>query len=495
MHPQVTNASPSSQLWWRCKTELSRKYQLEEQLHESDTGFLYRAHLRADPDQWVALRVFRVDRGGLSTASVLGKLEQTHAIPHPNLAALLDFGALSEDIFFVAHAWTTGLHLTRWISQRGLPAVDTLVRLAAQVCGALQILHQQVAHENLEVSNVILRASGNGTTAYIVSSGLPGDCKRSSGSPEAKHADIESLGRILFFMATGLQVEACDVPDAQRVGHDIQKINPDVPLKIATILAETFCESARQKARSADELRTALEEALIEHLARAASFGMDSRRSRMRSGEQLQSKHNMRGLPTRAVSYEETSMYEKASGSSGDSPVGLVEGGAQSLRPTFRPHAFDSTYYFRSDEVTQDTLKSQTVVSEPPGQTRFAPYAEGPVVTIDSTPPDSSAASASADRSAASAPQNSPAASPPDIPAASSTSNSPAASASADEPGASPPYRPQESQIDPDARLLHTDRERDHLFSLTPTPQARWRTWALLIAMVIASALCVMLLR
>ncbi|MCA8903762.1 MAG: serine/threonine protein kinase, partial [Hyphomonas sp.] len=172
-----------------------------------------------DFDHKVAIKVIR-------TAALDGELvDRFHRerqilarLNHPNIARLLDGGALDDGSPYIVMEFVDGEPITDWVGARGLDLVDRLW-LFNDVCAAVRHAHQSlVIHRDITPSNVLVTKTG---VVKLIDFGIarpddgarptPGDVRTESRSYTPGYAaperltgagatvlsDVFSLGRLL----------------------------------------------------------------------------------------------------------------------------------------------------------------------------------------------------------------------------------------------------------------------------------------------------------
>ncbi len=199
------------------------RFRIVERLGVGGFGVVYRAD-QLSVDRPVAIKVLGLRASGPDArkrfrreAQVLSRLTSPHTV------RLIDFGVLDDGRFYYVMEYLEGQTLEALIA-RGKVPVDVALRIAEQICHALQEAHgQQVVHRDLKPANVWLQqVSGDrvvklldfgtarlldgdkvtrsevliGTPAYLA----PEQCR--SGALDGR-ADLYALGLLMFEMIAG----------------------------------------------------------------------------------------------------------------------------------------------------------------------------------------------------------------------------------------------------------------------------------------------------
>ncbi|HVS34167.1 MAG TPA: serine/threonine-protein kinase [Gemmataceae bacterium] len=135
-------------------------YEIEDRIGEGGMGCVYRAVRRQDYEQRVAVKWIKP---GLDADDVLQRFHRERqvlaALRHPNIAALLDGGALDGRPYFVME-YIEGTPIDRYCTSRRLGLAER-VRLFLAVCSAVQYAHQNlVLHRDLKPANILVDAAG-----------------------------------------------------------------------------------------------------------------------------------------------------------------------------------------------------------------------------------------------------------------------------------------------------------------------------------------------
>jgi serine/threonine protein kinase len=196
-------------------------YRIEAVLGEGATGTVYRA-LRASDEEHVALKVLRRELSLNETYRRRFEHEARAAreVTHRHLVPIVDAGE-AEGRYYLAFRFVEGRSLHEWIESDGPLARDDIVRLGAEVGGALDALHTHgLVHRDVKPSNVLMDAGGSSALtdfglargpAYTVLT-RPGQVVGTldylapeliRGSPATSATDIYALGCVVFECIAG----------------------------------------------------------------------------------------------------------------------------------------------------------------------------------------------------------------------------------------------------------------------------------------------------
>ena len=132
-------------------------YQLVEQIGEGGMGVVYLAEQHAPVKREVALKVIKP---GMDTRQVIARFEAERQalalMDHPNIARVLDAGALPAGAPYFVMELVRGVPLTEFCDQNNLGVAERL-GLFVQVCYAVQHAHQRgIIHRDIKPSNVLV---------------------------------------------------------------------------------------------------------------------------------------------------------------------------------------------------------------------------------------------------------------------------------------------------------------------------------------------------
>ncbi|HEX9760132.1 MAG TPA: protein kinase, partial [Candidatus Acidoferrales bacterium] len=256
------------------------RYRIEKLLGEGGMGAVYKAYDK-ELDRVVALKTLRAGLSGNPELTQRFKQELLLAsrISHKNILRIHDMGDV-EGIKFITMAFVEGEDLYGMLRREGKLAPDRLVRIARQLCAALDSAHSEgVIHRDLKPQNVLLDKNEN---VYVSDFGLAKSLEAGAigmtrtgeflgtpryMSPEQvenktldNRSDLYSLGLILYEMATGevpftgnsaLQVMYMRVKEKPK---SPRKVNPGLPDYLERIIMRCLERDPDLRYQSAAEI-------------------------------------------------------------------------------------------------------------------------------------------------------------------------------------------------------------------------------------------------
>jgi len=201
----------------------------------------------------------------------------TARLAHPGVPVLYDFGMDDSELFIVME-WVDGLTLASLIDLVDPVPVGWAAAIMAQVCAVLAAAHTSgIIHRDLTPHNVMIRPDG---AVKVLDFGLAGALSAddysqitrtgetpgsafymapevAAGEPATPASDLYSVGCLLFELLTGNVVFAGLDPVAEIHAHaaehppSAQALRPDVPTRMAALVAALLAKAAPQRPASA----------------------------------------------------------------------------------------------------------------------------------------------------------------------------------------------------------------------------------------------------
>jgi serine/threonine-protein kinase len=138
-------------------------YTLGRQLGEGGMGVVYLAErVEGEFRQTVALKL--LNTSALASHTILSRFlferQLLARLNHPNIAHLVDAGALGDGRPFLAMEYVDGIRIDTYCESHALSLAQRL-QLFMKVCAALQYAHEQlVIHRDIKPANILVTANG-----------------------------------------------------------------------------------------------------------------------------------------------------------------------------------------------------------------------------------------------------------------------------------------------------------------------------------------------
>lgn len=209
-------------------------------------------------------------------------------LAHPHIVTTYDTGR-DSDFAYIVMELVAGTTLARLIKSEGPLPVDRAIDVAAQVADALACAHAHgVIHRDVKPANILLRPDGHVKVADfgIAKAGMGNDLTRTgvvmgtakylspeqvSGSPADAGSDIYALGIVLYEMLCGRPPFVGDTELSTAVARltvapeSLRERRADVPPNLEAIVLRSLARDPEARFRSAEELRTSLFAASLDH--------------------------------------------------------------------------------------------------------------------------------------------------------------------------------------------------------------------------------------
>jgi eukaryotic-like serine/threonine-protein kinase len=204
-------------------TELGPRYRILSLLGKGGMGAVYKAH-DAELNRTVALKLIRPDLVSRPESMQRFKQELLLAsrISHKNILRIHDLVEVGG-IRFISMAYVDGEDLHALLQREGRLPLDQIIRIARQLCAALDAAHAEgIIHRDLKPGNVLIDREGN---VYVLDFGLAKSLEAGAtqmthtgemlgtpqymspeqvqGTPVDHRSDLYALGLMLYELAVG----------------------------------------------------------------------------------------------------------------------------------------------------------------------------------------------------------------------------------------------------------------------------------------------------
>lgn len=261
------------------------RYRIEGLLGEGGMGKVYKAY-DSELDRTVALKLVRPELA--SSRASMDRLKQelllASRVSHKNILRIHDLGDVAG-LKFISMAFVDGKDLHHLIATEGRLPVDRAVRIARQLCLALDAAHSEgVVHRDLKPQNVLmdshdqvfvsdfgLAKSLEGPSSVMTIAGeILGTPRymspeQAESKPADHRSDLYSLGLILYEMVTGdfpFGSDSVMQTMYQRVTQDPKDprlLNPELPEYLSSVILRCLHRDPEQRYQQARDILKALD--------------------------------------------------------------------------------------------------------------------------------------------------------------------------------------------------------------------------------------------
>lgn len=267
--------------------ELGGRYEIIERIGGGGMALVYKAHdillgrnvaIKVLRQQFVHDEEFirRFRREAQSAAS----------LSHSNVVSIYDVGQ-EEDIHYIVMEYVEGHNLDEIIKERAPLQVDEAVRIASQICDALDHAHQnQIIHRDIKPHNIMIGRNGRvkvtdfgiaravtattiTQTGSVVGSVHYFSPEHAKGVVTGEKSDLYSLGIVLYQMLTARLPFWGESPISVALKHlqeefeEPRDVNPLIPQSVENIILKSMRKNPQERYQSAKEMLRDLETCLL----------------------------------------------------------------------------------------------------------------------------------------------------------------------------------------------------------------------------------------
>ncbi len=271
------------------RTIANGRYEIVRLLGEGGMGAVYQARQVA-MDRMVALKLIQSElvRNQAAAARFHREMKLTARIEHPNTIRVYDFGE-AEGQLFLTMELLRGHTLAAVLAQSRRLELPRIVRIATQVCRALQAAHSEgVVHRDLKPDNVMLleqygehdvvkvldfgvaksldqQEAGMTTAGAVIGTPAYMSAEQAMGAPVDQRSDLYSLGIMLYEMASGRVPFTAPALTALLVAHateappPLAQVAPGVPPGLVALIDELLRKDPAARPQTAKAVEQRLE--------------------------------------------------------------------------------------------------------------------------------------------------------------------------------------------------------------------------------------------
>jgi len=210
------------------------------------------------------------------------------SLSHPNIVSIYDVGQV-DDTHYIVMEFVDGANLNEIIRERAPLQADEAVRIASQICDALEHAHHnQIIHRDIKPHNILIGNNGRvkvtdfGIARAVTSSTITQtgsvigsvhyfSPEHAKGVATGEKSDLYSLGIVLYQMLTGRLPFLGESPISVALKHlqepfeEPRKVNPHIPQSVENIILRAMRKNPQERYQSAKEMLRDLETCLQPH--------------------------------------------------------------------------------------------------------------------------------------------------------------------------------------------------------------------------------------
>ncbi|QRG65657.1 Stk1 family PASTA domain-containing Ser/Thr kinase [Brevibacillus choshinensis] len=266
---------------------LGGRYQLEARVGGGGMAIVYKAR-DLILNRPVAVKVLRSQFGGDEdfVNRFRREAQAVASLSHPNVVGVYDVGQ-EGDTHYMVMEYIEGYTLKEVIIQRGALPVEEAVRIAQQICDALDHAHQnQIIHRDIKPHNIMIGKNGRvkvtdfgiaravTSTTITHTNAMLGSVhyfspEQARGGITGEKSDIYSLGIVLYEMVTGELPFSGDSPISVALKHlqeplpEPRQVNPAIPQSVENVILKALVKDPFLRYSSAREMLEDLETCLF----------------------------------------------------------------------------------------------------------------------------------------------------------------------------------------------------------------------------------------
>ncbi|GGG82702.1 Stk1 family PASTA domain-containing Ser/Thr kinase [Paenibacillus radicis (ex Gao et al. 2016)] len=207
------------------------------------------------------------------------------SLSHPNVVSIYDVGQ-EDDTHYIVMEYIEGHNLNEIIQERAPLQTDEAVRIAVQICDALDHAHQNhIIHRDIKPHNILIGKNGRvkvtdfgiaraATASTITQTGsVIGSVhyfspEHAKGVNTGEKSDLYSLGIVIYQMLTGKLPFLGESPISVALKHlqeDFESprvVNPHIPQSVENIILKATRKNQSERYNSAHEMLLDLDSCL-----------------------------------------------------------------------------------------------------------------------------------------------------------------------------------------------------------------------------------------
>lgn len=208
------------------------------------------------------------------------------SLSHPNVVSIYDVGQ-EDEVHYIVMEYIEGNNLNEIIKERAPIQVDEAVRIASQICDALDHAHHnQIIHRDIKPHNILIGRNGRvkvtdfgiaravtsttiTQTGSVVGSVHYFSPEHAKGVATGEKSDLYSLGIVLYQMLTARLPFLGESPISVALKHlqeefdEPREVNPLIPQSVENVILKSMRKNPQERYQSAAEMMQDLETCLL----------------------------------------------------------------------------------------------------------------------------------------------------------------------------------------------------------------------------------------
>lgn len=257
---------------------LGNRYELLEKVGGGGMALVYKARCRL-LNRFVAVKILRDEFIGDEEFVKRFEVEAQSAasLSHPNIVSIYDVGN-ENNTYYIVMEYVEGATLKDYIASKGVIQWKEAVRIAIQICSAIEHAHsKQIIHRDIKPQNILMTKGGIAkVTDFGIARAATSSTITIAGntigsvhyfSPEQarggyidEKSDLYSLGIVLYEMVTGKMPFDGETPVAVALKHIQDKpaqpkeINDDIPKALNDLIIKAMKKEQSSRYQTASEM-------------------------------------------------------------------------------------------------------------------------------------------------------------------------------------------------------------------------------------------------
>ncbi len=266
---------------------LGGRYEIMEEIGGGGMALVYKA-LDVLLNRHVAIKVLRQQfvHDEEFIRRFRREAQSAASLSHPNVVSIYDVGQ-EDDVHFIVMEYVNGQNLNEIIKARAPLPVEEAVRIATQICDALEHAHHnQIIHRDIKPHNILIGLNGRvkvtdfgiaravtsttiTQTGSVVGSVHYFSPEHAKGVTTGEKSDLYSLGIVMYQMLTGRLPFQGESPISVALKHlqdefeDPRVINPLIPQSVENIILKSMRKNPAERYHSAQDMLLDLDTCLM----------------------------------------------------------------------------------------------------------------------------------------------------------------------------------------------------------------------------------------